>query len=335
MAKYLVSGCLSRQCNPQKNSRDVMVSWLLAEALRDMGHEVEHRNPTMTEDYEDFDHIFLGLAAMHSVGCNRSYGFLAAYLKNYSQEKVSFYIDDVDTAKVLSGLRVMKNDPKKLIKPFYVYRLEYELASQPEWHDWLMNGINMLVDYAWPRVIVPMFPWGDVTKYQSQLPNASQLVPLDLSSYVPEYVGSDEWNPEPERQWVTEMDDSNRWFQQQRPIYPLKRYGKGFEKRPTDEGLVLDYTNNWGVIEQGLDNAFFHSRVVYAAQAQTLFVTRWQNVQPLGDAYALLPDTAAGLSLEDRINWAQAQRVALDHWTHSRDEVKDQLSGLLNTKVNA
>jgi len=72
MGKMLVTGFVSRQCNPVKNKRDVMPSWLLAEALRDMGHEVEHRNPTMTEDYEEFDRIFLGLAALHSVGANRS-----------------------------------------------------------------------------------------------------------------------------------------------------------------------------------------------------------------------------------------------------------------------
>lgn len=333
MAKYLVSGFLSRQCNPQKNSRDVMVSWLLAEALRDMGHEVEHRNPTMGEDYEEFDQVFLGLAALHSVGCNRSYGWLAAYLKAY--DKVTLYIDDVDTAKVLSGVRVIANDPYKLTKEFYKYRLEYELASQPQWHDWLMQGVLMLRDNAWPRVIVPMFPWGDVSKYQSQLPNATELIPLDLSSYVPEYVGPDEWSPEPERQWVTEMEDSNRWFQQQRPIYGLKRFGKGFEKRPTDEGLTLEYARSWGVIDQGLDNAFFHSRLVYAAQAQTLFITQWQNVQPLGDAYALLPDAAAGLSLDDRVAWAQAQRSALEAWTHDKDTVKAQLSELLQVKADA
>lgn len=313
-----------------------MVSWLLAEALRDMGHEVEHRNPTMTEDYEDFDHVFLGLAAMHSVGCNRSYGFLAAYLKTYAQGKVSFYIDDVDTSKILSGLRVMQNDPAKLVKPFYDYRLEYELASQPQWHEWLMNGINLLNDYAWPRVLVPMFGWGDVTKFYSQLPNASELVPIDLSRYVPEYVGEDEWNPEPERLWVTEMPDTDRWFQQQRPVYGLKRYGRDYEKRPIDAGLALAYTQHWGVIEKGLDNAFFHSRLIYAAQARTIFVTRWQNVEALGNPYALLPDTAAGFTEDQRIAWAMDQHAVLDVNMWTREQVKDQLSSILSKeKVDA
>jgi hypothetical protein len=190
MSKILVTGFVSRQANPAKNRRDVMVSWLLAEALRDMGHEVEHRNPTMTEDYDDFDHIFLGLAALHSVGANRTYGWLAAYLKNVHKGKITLYVDDPDTAKVLSGIRVMKNDPNKLVKPYYVYRLEYQLASQPEWHKWLMTGVDLLHDYQWPDVLVPLFPWGDPTKYQSQLPNARSITSIDFSAYVPRRLSS-------------------------------------------------------------------------------------------------------------------------------------------------
>lgn len=311
-----------------------MVSWLLAEALRDMGHHVEHRNPTMTEDYEEFDHVFLGLAAMHSVGCNRSYGFLAAYLKNQPNDKVTFYVDDVDTGKVLSGLRVMQNDPKKLIKPFYVYRLEYALASLPEWHKWLMQGIDNLVAYAWPRVIIPMFPWGDPEKYRSQLPNAVDLLPIDFSSYVPEYVGPDEWSPDPERKWVTEMSTADRWFQQQRHIYSLKQFGHGNEKRPHDHGLTLEYAKHWGVIEKGLDNGFFHSRPIYAAQARTLYVTRWQNFQALGAPYGLLADKAAGFTEDERITWASEQAEVFDTNTHSRNDVKDALSSILGSKVN-
>lgn len=333
MSKILVTGMVSRQANPSKNKRDVMVSWMLAEALRDMGHEVEHRNPRIAEDYTEFDHVFLGLAALHSVGCNRSYGWLSAYIKAY--DKVTLYIDDVDTSKVLSGIRVIANDPKKLTKEFYKYRLEYELASQPEWHDWLMQGVYMLRDNAWPKVIVPMFPWGDVTKYNSQLPNATELVPVDFTSYVPKYVGEDEWSPEPKRQWVHEYHGRDRWFDTVRYIYPLVQYGKDHGKRPDDHGLCLDYAQNWGVIERGLDNGFFHSRIIYAAHARTLMITRWQNVERLGDAYGVLADTAAGFTEEQRINWAVAQHDTLFNSTWDREQVKDTLTSLTKEAANA
>ena len=333
MGKILVSGFLSRQCNPSKNRRDVMVSWMLAEALRDMGHDVEHRNPTLTEDYEEFDQVYLGLAALHSVGCNRSYGWLAAYLK--AQGKVTLYVDDPDTAKVLSGIRVIKNDPWKLTKPFYKYRLEYKLASEPAWHDWLMQGVEQLHDYAWPTVIVPLFPWGDPSKMQSQLPNAEAIVPIDFSSYVPEYVGEDEWSPEPDKLWVTEASRDNKWFIQQRPVLPTLHFCRGETKRPDDKALVETYAKSWGVLDPGLDNGFFNSRMIYAAQARTLYVTRWQNVQSLGNPYSILADRAAELTEDERIEWATAQSAALRGALWSRDDVKNQLQILAQDKVSA
>jgi hypothetical protein len=310
-----------------------MVSWLLAEALRDMGHEVEHRNPTILEDYEDFDHIFMGLAAMHSIGCNRSYGWLSAYIK--AMDKVTLYVDDPDTAKVLSGIRVMQNDPKKLIKPYYVYRLEYELASQPEWHQWLMTGIDLLHTYRWPPVIVPMFPWGDPTKYSSSLPNASEIVPIDFSSYVPEYVGEDEWDPEPGRAWLTEAKPEDKWMLQQRPVLDVVYFGKNYTKRPDDQALAVTYAKSWGVLDPGLDNGFFNSRILYAAQARTLYVTRWQNVQALGNSYSLLADTAAGFDLETRQEWTTAQAETIQSMCDPREKVQDTLNSLLKTKVDA
>lgn len=331
--KILVTGFVSRQANPAKNKRDVMVSWMLAEALRDMGHEVEHRNPTILESYEDFDHVFLGLAALHSVGCNRSYGWLSAYLK--CQGKITLYIDDVDTAKVLSGIRVIANDPYKLTKEFYKYRLEYELASQPQWHDWLMQGVFMLRDNAWPDVIVPMFQWGDVEKYRSQLPNASGLVPVDFSSYVPKYVTKDDWVEDRERVWVREPLKRDSWYDTVRPIYRTKQFGRDFEKRPDDHGLTLEYAKNWGVIDRGLDNGFFQSRLVYAAQARALMITRWQNVAAMGPAYGVLADTAAGFTLDERQAWADAQHESLTNWMWTPDQVKDTLSTLVKDKVSA
>lgn len=336
MGKMLVSGMNSKHCNTKKLKRDVMVSWLLAEALRDMGHEVEHRNPTMTETYEEFDHVFLGITALHSVGCNRAYGALAALLKTYGQRKITLYIDDVDTQKVMSGLRVMNNDPAKLVKPYYVYRLEYSLAtSAPEWHEWLMTGINLLHDYAWPTVIVPMFPWGDIDAIKRGLPNATEVIPIDFSRYVPEYVGEDERSPERERTWLSEADPDKQWMSMQRTRFPTRFFRKGYEKRPEDHGLVLEYAKNWGVIDPGLDNGFFYSRIIYAAQARALFVTKWQNVQALGDPYSLLADKAEEFDDDTRTAWAEAQHTALDAVLWSRDQVKETLSAILKTKVDA
>ena len=89
------------------------------------------------------------------------------------------------------------------------------------------------------------------------------------------------------------------------------------------------------VLDPGLDNGFFYSRIVYAAQARSLYVTKWQNVQPLGESYALLADAAAGLDQDARIAWSEAQAASLDNLTWKRDQVKDTLSSLTKESVTA
>lgn len=333
MGRYLVTGLVSRHANPRKNKRDVLVSWLLAEALRDLGHEVEHRNPTIGESYEEFDHVFLGLAALHSVGANRTYGWLAAYLKTFADGRVTFFVDDTDTAKVLSGLRVMNSDPAKLVKPYYVYRLEYQTAVQPAVHEWLTQGVSNLHDYAWPRVIVPLFPWGDVEHFKRRLPNATDVVGIDFSAYVPFYARDCVAETAVERQWVAEVGRRNDWLDTVRPVFPVIRLGKDYSKRPEDEGLVHLYENSWGVLDRGPDHGFFNSRPLYAAQAQTLYVTKWQNMRTLGDAYGILADRAAEFTPAEREQWTLFQAESLFAQTHSREHVKDVLSSLLADKV--
>lgn len=332
--RILVTGCVSRQANPKKNRRDVMVSWLLAECLRDLGHTVEHRDPAVDETFEEFDHIFLGLSAFHALGANRTYGVLAAFLHK-GHDKTTFFVDDPDMGKIMTGIRSIRKDPERLFKEFFSNRLGYSTASQTEYKTWLWHAINLLHDYAWPTTIVPLFPWGDVEPYRAKLPNAVDLVGLDLSWYVPRYVGEDEWQPERKRVWVSETRPDNRWLKQQRPVYQVKHFGRGFDKRPIDPDLNDVYTKVWGVLDAGIPNGFFNSRILYAAQAGALYVTDWREAEALGDPYRLLPDTAAGFDDDTRTGWAMSQLTALHDATWSHEQALDEMTGLLLTKVNA
>lgn len=333
MGKFLVTGGLSRQCNPDKNKRDVMVSWLLAQALRSMGHEVEHRNPGLTEDYAEFDKVFIGMSALHSLGCNRSYGMLAAYLRTYGDNRAVLYLDDVETAKIISGLRVMKNDPGRLCKPFYTYRKEYDVASDPAVHGWLMEGVKLLHDYAWPTTLIPVFPWGDARQAASSIHNITDPVAIDLSPYVPDYTPTDE--VERSRRWSTECKPDDKWLKQQRPVFAVDHYCKGELKRPDDKALVHKYAQTWGVLDPGLEHGWFRSRLPYAVQAGALYVTKWQNIQPLGNAFALLPDHAAGMEDDVRENWANAQRDAFNAAVWTNKQVKEVLNNVLEKKAVA
>lgn len=333
--KVLVSGATSRQANPDASKKDVTMAWLLSEALRDAGHEVEHRNPSISEDVSDFDHCFVGLAPLHGLGSNRAYGALSVILRTWASNKLTLFIDDADMGKIPGGLRTMKNNPERLTKPFFNYKLEWEQASQPEWKAWLQSGVEMLVQYQWPRLLVPTFPWADIAQIAKRVPQAEKTtVGIDLSAYLPSWPQQD-LLVERTQEWITEAKPDERWMKQQHPTFPVHRFGKGADKRPHDEGLVQAYRQAWGVIDPPLDFGWWTSRMGYAVQVGALYITRWQNVSALGDAYGLLLAQAETLDQDLRGQWAAAQRVAFEAVSSTRDTVKQQLDSILNVQAAA
>lgn len=332
--RVLVTGSVSKHCNPKKNHRDVMVSWLIAECLRDLGHEVEHRNPSVLETYDEFDHVFLGISAFHALGANRTYGVLAALLR-CSPDRVTLFVDDPQLNKIMIGLRSFRNNPERLFKPFYTKRLEYDIAIQPGYREWLSYAVEMLHDYAWPTTIVPVFPWADIEQYRTILPNAVDMVGVDFTPYVPEYVGTDEWAPERKMMWVTEAKPASKWFRGQRPVLPVQHYGRGLNKRPLDRDLALLYSEVWGVLDPGIENGFFNSRMLFAAQAGALYITNWRYMTALGAPYSMLADAAGMVDQDRRIELVMDQITALHDNTWKREQTRDAMKSLLMTKVDA
>ena len=325
--RVLVTGATSRQANPDASNvgkKEVAFAWLLAEALRTSGHDVEHRNPKVLEDYAEFDHVFVGLAPLHGLGANRMYGVLAAVLRTWGSGKLSFYVDDPDVGKVTGGLRTMATEPHRLTKPFFAYKLEYEVASQPAYADWLQAGVRMMHEQEWPRLIVPAHPWFVGTDIiAKKVPQAAgRVTTLDLSSFLPVVtVKERDENAEPQpRHWICEAAPDNKWLKQQQPQIDVHRIGKDGNKKVPDTHLVNMYRNAWGVLQPPVEPAgWWNSRMGYARQALTPYVTRWQDVQALGDAYTVLPHTVAELDQDGRGILVQEQAEAFDHAIPSQE----------------
>lgn len=335
--KVLVTGATSRQANPDASNvgkKEVAFAWLLAEALRTNGYEVEHRNPSVVEDLSSFDHVFIGLAPLHGLGSNRAYGVLAAALRTWGSGKLSFFVDDPDVGKVTGGLRTMATDPNRLVKPFFAYKLEYEVASTPEYADWLQAGVRMLHEQQWPRLIVPAHPWFNGTDViAKKVPQAvGHITTLDLTAFLPEIPVKERSDDDAElpKQWVCESAPDNKWLRQQQPQIHLHRIGKDGAKKLPDTHLVNLYRQSWGVLQPPVEPAgWWNSRLGYARQALVPYVTRWQDVQTLGDAYTVLPHTVAELDLDGRAALIQAQAESFDHAIPSQELCRSYLSEIV------
>lgn len=336
--KILVTGATSRQCNPQKNTRDLMVSWLIAEACRRNGHDVDHRDPTVREDYAEYDHVFVGLAPLHGLGSNRAYGALAAILRTWG-DRLTVYCDDVGTEKSTGGFKTMLNEPSRLVKPFFAYKKEHDIAVDPATHKWLMQGVEYLNTYAWPSTLIPAFTWANRDAIARKIPNAvaGNLQFFDPSEMVPEYV--EEVSSDRHHQWITEAAPDDRWYARQRPVLPVRRFASkardDAEKRPDDPGLVNTYAESWGVLDPSLENGWWHSRLPFAMQARALYVAPWNHVETMGAAFGVIPDSAAAMDESLRMDWAEAQAQAFYASTQKLEDSLAVVESVTKAKVDA
>jgi hypothetical protein len=334
--RCLVTGATSRQANPDASDvgkKEIAFAWLLAEALRSMGHDVEHRNPSVVEDLSGFDHVFVGLAPLHGLGSNRAYGVLSAVLRTWDTGKLSLFVDDPDVSKVTGGLRTMAHEPQRLVKPFFAYKLEYEVASKPEYADWLQAGVHLLNDQQWPRLIVPAHPWFvGMDAIVKRVPQAlGRTTTLDLSAYLPE-VKLRETDDERLEQWVCEARADDKWLRQQQPGAPVYRIGKdGNKAKLPDTHLVNLYTRSIGVLRPPIEPVgWWSSRIGYARQVRAPYVTRWQDVQSLGDSYTVLPHTITAMDREGRATLADAQAAAFDNAIPTQQLCQSYINEILN-----
>jgi hypothetical protein len=330
MPSLLITGMTSRQANPEASLKDVTFAHLIAEAYRRRGWEVEHRNPSLTEDVTRFDKVIVGVAPLHALGSNRVYGALSAILRTWGSDKLTLMIDDPDSGKIFSGIRTMVDEPTRLTKPFFAYKLEHALASEEPWKSWLGEGVKILRDSVWPTVIVPQHAWMDTPRLAGagqQLPSVIGVDPTSLIDYS---------EPAPRERhsvWTVEAGPANTWLQQISPFLqlPVERHGSsGLPRFLKDKERLENYAGVRGVIAPTVcSGRWWTSRPALALKAGALVLTDWQAVRPLGECWTLTPESAEGLHGSELEKTIDGQRAALITMTPAAAEVGKTLEELL------
>jgi hypothetical protein len=329
--KILITGMTSRQANPEASLKDVTFAHLVAQALRHVGHDVEHRNPSITEDVSNYDLVVVGVAPLHALGSNRVYGALSAIMRTWNTGKLVLMIDDPDTGKIFSGIRTMVDEPTRLTKPFFAYKLEHALASEDPWKSWLAEGVKILRDAEWPTVIVPQHAWMETPRLAgagTQLPRVVGVDPTQLIDYTA---------PEPRERrsvWTVEAGQSNTWLQQIAPFLslPVERHGSaGLPRFTKDKERLENYASVRGVMIPTVCNGnWWTSRPALATRAGAFALTDWKAVRPLGECWTLTPEQAESGLTHDKLSAAlRDQRESLIEHTPTADQVGKTLEELV------
>lgn len=329
--KILVTGMSSRQANPDASIKDVTFAHLVAQALRHVGHEVEHRNPSITEDVSGFDMVIVGVAPLHALGSNRVYGALSAIMRTWNTGKLVLMIDDPDTGKIFSGIRTMVDEPTRLTKPFFAYKLEHALASEDPWRSWLAEGVKILRDAPWPTVIVPQHAWMETPRLAGAGDQLTRIVGVDPTQLVD--VKGGDTSKERRSVWTVEAPQTNTWLEQIRPFLalPIERHGSaGLPRFTKDKERLDNYTSVRGVIVPTVcDGNWWTSRPALATSAQALVLTDWKAVRPLGESWTLTPEQAEELNGQELKELRFLQEAVLLMSTPLPEFVGKTLEGLV------
>lgn len=310
--KVLVTGATSRHCNPAASLKDVSFAHLVAQALRAGGHEVEHRNPSITEDLSGFDRVIVGVSPLHALGSNRAYGCISALMRTWSTGQLIMMIDDWDTGKIFSGVKTMCENPNRLTKPFFAYKLEYDVAQQPEWKTFLNDGVRVLKDSPWPPVIVPQHCWASTPRIVGAGTQLPWVIGIDPTSLIlGEYETPNIAQPRDDV-WAVEGSHRNLWLDSQRPFLrlPVERHGSGGLPRfAKDEDRMKRYAGVRGVIAPPVCSGnWWTPRPWLASRCGALVLTDWQSVRALGHSWTLTAEQA------DQLVEPDLNKIKVEQW---------------------
>lgn len=270
--KILMTGFTARSVESKRLRYDyVTFCFLLRDALRVLGHQVEMRKVEMGEDLSSYDRAFVCVSLLSSLSSLHPH--TAAYVLRTLGDKCFLYCDDWSIEKFgYDWGRKLGPDWEKYLK----FRSEVGALSkeqQSEFHDTLKQVISG--QCPWP-IIAPMFPWGDHGELLRGSGVNAKLLPVDPTGF--HYAQFDDLRKPIDsvvrkRQWVlATLQDHDQWLKKVRPTWPVEGVGnKRKEQEVVPEAYVRRmYEDSWGVLSPKYAKAgcgWWRTRYQFAALA--------------------------------------------------------------------
>lgn len=330
--KVLVTGMTSRQ-----TKEDRTIAGHIAECLRECGHEVTVERPSLEktmagETAEKYDHAFVGLGPIHGIGTSYKYGAIAAIGALWS-DRVTLYLDDVDSGKIGAGLRIMQRHNWKLTKPFYGYCAEYEFACRPEVTGWLLEVIEHMLNAQkdHPALLVPAFTFNDAFRTAARVTGGagSNVVPIDWSrmgTSLKDDLDAAKGRFGPAN---AETPEGNWWSVEHAPtgraVRSLGPYGWPVQQVGHKELELIEQSA--GYLAPG---TAWTPRFYQVSKAGIPLVSPWRVFADyIGDAFEVLAGAVEDMTDEERAELAARQLKQLKKFVPTRLELAQIVEGVM------
>lgn len=331
--RVLVTGCTASQTR-----RHDSVAGYIAEALEYAGHHVDVQKPSLTDVLEDnvlYDHVIVGLGPLHGLGTSSMYGALGLIGK-YWGNGLTLYLDDIDSGKIHSGMKGMISErglaTNKLVKPFYSYKREHKIASDPDVTRWLREVITVLLEAgeSHPSMITPSFTYdqGFRTAFAVSRGAGMKVLPIDFTSFVPALTRPQTTDDPP----VKVTTDSQPWWTTEAPVTSPRVRNMGpftwevYRVKSSDVDLFFRSSGYLSPSDE------WHLKIRQFPLMGKPVIVPWRSfAYQVDEAFEVLASTVEVMPERDRADLADAQLMTLTSYCPSQDDVAKQLDNEVTT----
>ena len=339
--RVLITGCTTVQVGRKPRLGFVSAPELVASALTDMGHRVEHRPVIPGESLSGFHRVIVYLTPALALGSRFLYGALWALA---SHDHPIAAVDDW-------RLRMITTNARSAVRSDFV-RLWESMAAQNRPLTQMVSArknrdrIKLLqrtmklvaIDLLpWPLAML-MFPWGNPELFPLQ---GTPLVPINPAPYYPDRTDHTRVCPKAPRWLIASTSDHWSWLQKQNHQWEVDYYGgtamlrrKHGLKAVQEAELVRDiYPLYAGALCPPYPHAgagWCRMRVAHAARNGVITAGSIEELGPIGGPFTYNITDIEFMISAMRKDVAQAQLECLMKWDMAnKDKFKDELRVLL------
>ncbi len=338
--KVFITGCTAAHASKYANEKNSSFAGIVSSALTELGCEIVWDSPSvkLSKDYlSQFDSVLVGLSSPTNVTSHRIYGALSVIKHCLELGNLSLFIDTPDPHKIYGGIRDIYKNPQSLVKGFYSKKREYNLVLEQNNYANVITAINKLYTEAWPRVIVPSYPWTSqevVSKYIPNIDN-NKLFLVSPDSYLLE-IQQDRTYPVDGDYWCID-NVKTKWSQtvMENLVQPTMSYRE--TKWEGNKAILERLSGSLGALVSTYKDG---SPWWMPSLSQALFVgvpvvTDWRHTSYMGADWSLLPASVEEMTPNERLNTAKIQKETYINNLPNWASVKEDLGNVLLQKTYA
>lgn len=343
--KILLTGITGQHIGKDPRLNYDHLTKMYARALRQWGYEVEHRRVEPEEDVTGYTAIIAGMGPINSTATRYSYGTLD-FLSRAEKSGVAtlFFCDDWQVQLIGSSFGTMVRKPERLTKDFFKSaRVDFDWARAN--NDRLMEYVTRLHENEWPTTILPIYEGGDLSKLtlrgNPRVP-ARRIVKVDPSPFGVKYDVKIPPDSERWAAWVLgTLSDQRSWVESLGATWQVRYFGTRPSKSEngalTEQALVQEYANSWGVLSPPYWHAgsgWWRLRHQHAISTGSVLLCGKGELDFMGEAFRVAAPDVEVMTVAELHELARAQSDAFYAQMWSADRFVTELGETLDLEIS-